>query len=417
MSHRGRLEGVRACSIAVIGAAGLAWATQSFAAGPSIRVGGGASLDGFAAGVNRLGDRILKDVSAARSGVGKGRVHYFDLNKPLGAMAGFDKLPAADRVLMRGAKRTYDLFRGLGGARIDSFAVTATEDGRYYLSLDGEGGRWLATPGAALTVLARQLIEEQAARTSGGGGGGGSNCPHDFTCLLKSLYSSASPTIATVPRGTTVALEMTGKDFSDEAGGPVIVAPDGIRARDVTVVNPETITARVAIDADAPPGLQTVQVFNPGKQFSPQERFDLRIMSDLDALEAMVAGEGADSGEVMKGTGEVDPQPDDFANTVARATRLENTVSGRIEVSGDADLFRVEAPQNGALKISSDGPTDLVGELRDTEGRLIAANDDGGGRYNFRLEAPVRAGTYFLRVTHCCNGKGSYRLNRTFQEN
>lgn len=372
-------------------------------------------MDAFAAGVDRLGDRILKDVAAARDGVGTGKVRYFDLNRPLGDIAGFDDLPSADRVLMRGAKRTYDLFRALGGGRIDSFAVTATEDGRYYLSLDGEGGRWLATPRAALTALARQLAEQQAAR-KGDATAAGAACL-SYSCLLKSLYSGAAPTIATVPRGTTVVLEMTGNDFSNKAGAPVIVIGDRITPLDVTYLSPEAITARISIDGLAALGLQPVQVFNSDKQFSPQQRFTLRVVADLAELEAAVAAGLTERGDALKGTGKADTLADDYANSVARATRLESSLSGRIEIAGDADLFRIELAQNGSLSISSDGPTDLVGELRDAEGRLIASNDDGGARYNFRLETPVAAGTYYLSVTHCCGGTGSYSLNQTFQGN
>ncbi len=415
MPRRRRLESFRAFSIAAIGAAGLAWASVSPAAEPSIRVIGGASMDAFRAGVDRLGDRILQDVAAARDGVGNGQVRYFDLNSPLGDIAGFDDLPSADRVLMRGAKRTYDLFRALGGARIDSFAVTATEDGRYYLSLDGEGGRWLATPQAALTALARQLADEQATR-KGTAAAAVAACL-DYTCLLKSLHSGAAPTIATVPRGTTVVLEMTGNDFSNQAGAPVIIIGDRITPLDVTYLNPEAITARVSIDGAAPLGLQLVQVFNSDRQFGAQQRYSLRVVADLAELEAAVSAGTTARGEALRGTGKADPLADDYANSVAQATRLESGLAGRIEVSGDTDLFRIELAQNGALSISSAGPTDLVGELRDAEGRLIARNDDGGVRYNFRLDAPLVAGTYYLRVTHCCNGTGSYSLNQTFQGN
>jgi hypothetical protein len=406
----------RQLAITVICGAALTWASVSLAAEPSIRVSGGASMDTLSAGVGRLGEKILTDVSAARNGVGESEIRYFDLNNPLGDIEGFDDLPSADRILMRGAKQTYDLFRALGGPRIDSFAVTATEDGRYYLSLDGEGGRWLATPGAALAALAGQLAEAQAAlKGSAAGGGGGAHCPLDYTCLLKSLYSGAAPTIATVPRGTTVVLEMTGSDFSNKAGAPVIIIGDHMTPLDVTYVNPEAITARVSIDDSAPLGLQSMLVFNQDKQFGVQQRYKLRVVSDLAELESAVTGVSTDGSETLKGTGKVDALADDYANTKAEAAQLGAGLSGRIEVSGDTDLFRIDLAQNGSLSISSAGPTDLVAELRDDEGTLIARNDDGGPRYNFLLEAPVAAGTYYLQVTHCCNGKGSYSLNQTFQ--
>ncbi|MEE8332204.1 MAG: PPC domain-containing protein, partial [Alphaproteobacteria bacterium] len=219
----------------------------------------------------------------------------------------------------------------------------------------------------------------------------------------------------TVPRGTTVVLEMTGKNFSNKAGAPVIIIGDRITPLDVTYVNPEAITARVSIDDSAPLGLQSMQVFNQDKQFGVQQRYKLRVVSDLAELEAAVTGGSTDGSKTLKGTGKAEPLADDYANTKAEATRLETSLSGRLEVSGDTDLFRIDLAQNGSLSISSAGPTDLVGELRDAEGKLIGADDDGGARYNFQLDAPLDAGTYYLRVRHCCNGKGSYSLNQTFQ--
>jgi len=412
MSH-GRLNRLFGIALgAAIAAAGSAWAPAALAAEPSIRVIGGTQIEAFTARVDRLGDRILQDVTAARDGVGKGDLHYFDLNKPLKDLAGFDDLPAADRVLMRGAKRTYDLFRALGGPRVDAFAVTATEKERYYLSLDGEGGRWLTTPGAALTVLARQLVGEKTVQLTGAGSSA-SPCPQDYRCLLKSLYDR-SAVIATVPRGSTVTLEMTGSGFSDKGGAPVVIAPDGITPHDVAVLNHEKITARISVDSNAPTGRHSVQVFNPGRQFGSQGIYPLMVVADPATLETPVAGDSA--GEI--GSRKTMPVHDDYPDTPDKAVPLGATVAARLEFAGDTDLFRIDVAKGGSLSIASEGPTDLVGELRTAKDKVIAVDDDSGPRYNFRLDTPPLApGTYYLRVRHCCAGKGSYSLKRTFREN
>jgi len=391
-------------------AAFLAGTSLSFAAEPSIRVSGGVSMTDYAARVDRIGDQVLGAAAAARDGVGRGKLTYFDLNKPVGDVAGFDELPAADRVLMRGAKQTYDLFRALGGQRIDGFAVTASETGRYYLSLDGEGGRWLATPGAALTMLARQLAETRKTETQSARGAGAA-CTHDYRCLLKSFYQGGAPTIATVPRGTAVTLEMKGNGFSDEGGVPEVKAPEGITPDSVTFLDPETIRARVRVALDAEPGRQTVLVFNPGKQFGSQGRYEVLVVENPDALENPAAG-----GATGKAGGTA-PPVDDYADTRDAAVPLGAERTGRLDYAGDADTFRIDLAKGGALSISSDGTTDLVGELRNAKGELIATDDDGGSRYNFTLGAPLPAGTYYLRVRHCCAGKGSYRLRQTVDGN
>ena len=48
---------------------------------------------------------------------------------------------------------------------------------------------------------------------------------------------------------------------------------------------------------------------------------------------------------------------------------------------------------------------------------MVAANDDGGGWYNFSLEGAVAPGTYLLSVTHCCAGTGAYGLSSSFTPN
>ena len=406
MPDRRRLSRVRRSLVGV--AVILGWVSASLAAEPSVRVRDGVSMADYAARVDRVSDRVLRDAAAARNGVGRGSLNYFDLNKPLGEVAGFDGLPAADRVLMRGAKQTYDLFRALGGPRVDSFAVAATETGRYYLSLDGEGGRWLATPGAALTMLARQLAEASSTPAQSARGGA---CPHDFRCLLKSVYQDRVPTIATVPRGTTVTLEIKGSGFSDKGGAPVIIAPEGITPHDVTVLDPETIKARVSVDADATTGRQTILAFDPGKQFNGR-RYPVLVVENPDALEYALTGNPTEDG-TNQPTGQAPPQIDDFADAMDKAAPLETGLAGRLDYAGDADLFRIDLAKGGGLSISSDGPTDLVGELMNAKGKLIAVDDDGGPRYNFGLAAQLPPGTYYLRVRHCCSGKGSYVLKRT----
>lgn len=387
-------------------AALLAGSSLSFAAEPSIRVSAGVSMTDYAARVDSIAGRVLRDATAARDGVGQGALSYFDLNKPLGDVAGFDALPAADRVLMRGAKRTYDLFRALGGPRVDSFAVTASETGRYYLSLDGEGGRWLATPGAALTMLARQLAETRMTETQSVRSAGGP-CTDDYRCLLKSFRRNGARKIATVPRGSTVTLEIKGSGFSDQDGAPVIKAPDGITPGNVTVVDSETIKVPVTIGPGVATGRQTVMAFDADKQFSGRI-YDVLVVENPDALENTLTGDSAG------GTpGKAVPPADDYADTRSAALPLGTGRAGRLDYAGDADTFRIDLAKGGALSVSSDGPTDVVGELRNAKGQLIATDDDGGARYNFQIGASLPAGTYYLRVRHCCGGKGDYRLKQT----
>ena len=91
---------------------------------------------------------------------------------------------------------------------------------------------------------------------------------------------------------------------------------------------------------------------------------------------------------------------DDHTNSRSGATRLPlgSSLSGRIEVPGDEDWFRLETSGRRHLRVRTTGSTDTVGVLLDAAGRQLAEDDDGGNGNNFALEAEVPAGVYFVRV-------------------
>ena len=87
----------------------------------------------------------------------------------------------------------------------------------------------------------------------------------------------------------------------------------------------------------------------------------------------------------------------------------DNTLEGATEVSlgsstmgslseGDVDYFRVEMSSAGTLTAYTTGSTDTQGYILDSSGNVLDYNDDGGEGFNFRVSAPVSAGTYYIRV-------------------
>lgn len=61
-------------------------------------------------------------------------------------------------------------------------------------------------------------------------------------------------------------------------------------------------------------------------------------------------------------------------------------------------VFRIEVPGRGVLTAYTDGATDTRGTLRDTDGAVVAEDDDSGRGKNFEMKAGVDAGTYELEV-------------------
>ena len=160
--------------------------------------------------------------------------------------------------------------------------------------------------------------------------------------------------------------------------------------------------ARIASDDDSGPG---------GHNFL--------VRTDLDAGIYYVAVRG-ESGDyaVMARLGDAH----DHGGTAAAATLLTlyaETDLDRVSPSAllaapgkiaptdaDVDVFRLDVPRNGTeVTIRSAGGTNVVGRLFDASGNEIAV-DAGDG--NFRIEARLDAGTYYVEVTG--RDTGTYRV-------
>lgn len=399
-SHsRGLLVAAAALSLALT-ASPAAWTAEL-----SIRVQDTDAAASYQAYIDRLASEIIDAAALAGQGGQDGPAIYFDPALPLDQMAGYESLSLADQALLRAGKRTYDLFRALGGGAIDQFAVVQREGDRIYIGFDGEGGRWLATPQEALSYMLAQLVHNsnlpQEVKDAV------AQCPYHFQCLLLASYTGLVEIMASVPRGTTVNFEMTGEGFRGVEAPPALWAPDGFLVHQVTFIDSETITARVSIDATAALGHNVLAVYNEGAGFRAIGRYGVNVLAEAaNSLDA--------DATLLIGSGSVEALGDDVGGDPATAVALSGDARGRLETADDADLFKIVVESAGTLAVSSAGPTDLVGTLETADGSVVVADDDSGQWYNFAFSESVAPGTYFLRVTHCCAGTGEYRLSTTF---
>jgi hypothetical protein len=102
---------------------------------------------------------------------------------------------------------------------------------------------------------------------------------------------------------------------------------------------------------------------------------------------------------------------DDHGNTAATATNvaLNSTTNGVFNSPTDVDYFRITLTQDAHVAFFTTGTTDTLGSLRNSTDQEIFANDDGTD-LNFRIEADLTAGTYYLRVSSFDGATGSYSL-------
>lgn len=416
MSFKGRVPA--AMAVALVLAFGIEAAP---AAEPTISVMGSEAASGYRDVIDRLISGIDADVALAGRSSHDTPALYLDLNRPLEGFPDFGALGAGDQALLRATKKTYDLYRALGGDLLDRFAVLQRRNNRYYIAIDGEGGRWVVSVEEALAVLLKELVTAEQFQSAVSSAG--SKCSPRFHCLLMATYLGMIESIASVPRNTTVTLEMTGDGLGGDGGGdgsaPILLVPDSMVVHDIVRESSDKIMATVSISDTAPLGMNVLSVYSPGHNFRSLARLGIEVLANPAELEALATGATGGGGDgsspdqapALPGSGEFRPLIDDHTAEQATATPLVGTASGRLGSIGDADLFRIVVEKAGTLSVISFGPTDVVGTLETGEGSVIASDDDGGERYNFSIKQPVAAGTYFLRVTHCCAGQGDYRLS------
>lgn len=113
-----------------------------------------------------------------------------------------------------------------------------------------------------------------------------------------------------------------------------------------------------------------------------------------------------------------DPPPaDDHGGTAEEATGvlIGSQTAGRIDDGSDSDVFRVDIMEPGTLTVYTTGSLDTFGRLKREDGSTIDHNDDGGHDYNFRIEAVVTAGSYYVKVNGFDHTEvGDYRLHVEF---
>ena len=82
----------------------------------------------------------------------------------------------------------------------------------------------------------------------------------------------------------------------------------------------------------------------------------------------------------------------------------------------DVDLFRIVLPTASDLTVMTTGNTDTFGSLLDIEGNVLEVDgfqlfdDNTGPGFNFRLQARLPAGTYFVEVL----GSDEFEAGRYF---
>ncbi|MYH47190.1 MAG: hypothetical protein F4008_02200 [Gammaproteobacteria bacterium] len=111
-----------------------------------------------------------------------------------------------------------------------------------------------------------------------------------------------------------------------------------------------------------------------------------------------------------------DNEADDHGDNRASATRIAagDDIQGAL-TAGDTDYFRLDVNSSGSLEAYTSGGLDSIGRLEDSSGALLDSDDDGGDGLNFKLQANVDSGAYYVRVTGYGDSQdGDYTLHTRF---
>ena len=96
----------------------------------------------------------------------------------------------------------------------------------------------------------------------------------------------------------------------------------------------------------------------------------------------------------------------------AQTVSVNSSQTGNINSVGESNYYRVNIGGNGGtLRASTSGSTDTYGELLNSAGNMLVANDDGGNGTNFSIIRSLSAGTYYVKVRLYSRYRiGSYTL-------
>lgn len=107
-----------------------------------------------------------------------------------------------------------------------------------------------------------------------------------------------------------------------------------------------------------------------------------------------------------KGKDPAQPDPDNFLN-------LGDTKKASIGAYGEEDYYEFELKSDSPTKVTlyTEGPTDIVMSLMNSDRRVIAWNDDSGQDLNSKIVKTLNKGRYIVRIRHYSSKKiGDYSI-------
>ena len=342
----------------------------------------GGSLEAFLSGV-KSADLRLAGACASLDGAAGNVTLNLVLDGDSARINGAAQLTPGRRALARGALQVVEALAAFGLTSPVGNYVLSIRDGVYEVGDRARGVRQFSSAcdalGHLLTLIvldagtAAPDILRSAVRASNGSITG-----------VSAALRRASRELTFIGRGRAHTLnlsaaEAAGFDIASAAG------TDGLHILAVRQTADGGMEIDIQVSNDADLGTAAVYFFAGRDRMTPT----------LSAPVQITGGNAAKGGE----------------QTAPIPLVLGSSKNAQIALAGETQPFVLEVPRAGTIIIQSTGAADLVGDLRTNDGELIAANDDSGDVYNFRIEQSVEPGTYTLDVAHCCGGTGNFTVS------
>ena len=100
--------------------------------------------------------------------------------------------------------------------------------------------------------------------------------------------------------------------------------------------------------------------------------------------------------------------PDTSSRSDARLVQLNQPANGMVDPRGDEDLYKIELSEAADLLVRTGGDLDTEGALLDSEGSVIAKDNQAG---NFSIRRSLEAGVYYIKVGGFRGDPGPYTLH------
>lgn len=384
----------RAAALAAL----LAAASAPAAAG-TIQVGDDSAYRQYVDGLQQLIDAYRAEAAsrlAVVQGGGAGQMITYDPSVDRNVVTATSKIDARDAEWARSGLRIYDLYVQLGGNPISAQQTFRFDGAHYYVALDTVGGQWFQSANEAHGFLLKMLVAKSAELPQNVKDAVGALATNDLETVVVTARDTIAEGRAFLGTGSLVTATLRSDAFVGLSTPPTLQGPAGVSVRQATLSGDElSVTLAVAGDARLGPG--RLLAFLPGTAMMPVDAFEVFVVRSGDASPA--------------------PAPDDHGATAATATPLVvgGSTQGRIGAADDDDVFEVTLGAAGTLTLQSVGGVDLAGQLETAGGVVLAADDDSGDWYNFKIVQSLAPGVYYLRVRHCCGGVGDYEINAVAQ--